>query len=88
MIDGKSEGALPFISTTSTAKEAIQEFLQDEETIEELEVDVQAMQHRRIEKFSKKYDTFLRIKGSTNIEEADHIRVILTQVPGNPIIVL
>ena len=88
-MDGVSQGSLGFNSTAGcTAKEAIQEFVEDDELFEELEINLKELQWKKIERFSAKFDTFMRIKGSTTLEEYDRLRVTFTgeDRPGIPFI--
>ena len=79
VVDGESEGSLAFTSTAYTAKDAIEEFLQDQEIAEELQVDLKAMTCNRIERyrFNEKHNMFIRIKGSTALGDNERLRVIL-----------
>ena len=86
-MDGVSQGSLGFNSTAGcTAKEAIQEFVEDDELFEELEINLKELQWKKIERFSAKFDTFMRIKGSTTLEEYDRLRVTFTHVFGRSVL--
>ena len=69
-MDGESEGSVVFTSTGSSALEAIAEFLREES------MNMDAVERRRIERFSEKHSQFVKIKDVALIEENDHLRVI------------
>lgn len=76
VLDGESEGKIPFDSKSTTACDVIEEFLSNEEIASDFGVDLQSVTVKRMEKFSAKFEDWIRVRTNAIVCDGDSLRVV------------
>lgn len=80
--DGENLGKVQFLSYFDTLKDVVDEFIDDQDVKENLNVDLKEYTLKRIEKFSSKFKDFARAR---NDSDGDILRAVFSSTNhGNP----
>lgn len=83
--DGENLGKVQFLSYFDTLKEVVDEFIDDKDVKEDIDVELKEYTLKRVEKFSSKFKDFVRIRNDSVLADGDILRAIFSSSGhGNP----
>ena len=82
ILDGESEGKLPFDCNSTVACDVFEKFSSDAEVSSELGVDLVSLTLKRMEKFSAKFGDWMRTKQNAILCDGDRLRFVIESNPG------
>ena len=83
--DGENLGKVQFLSYFDTLKDVVDEFIDDKDVKEDLNVELKDYTLKRVEKFSSKFKDFARIRNDSVLADGDILRAIFCSSDhGNP----
>jgi hypothetical protein len=86
--DGENLGKIQFLSFFDTLKEVVDEFIDDRDVKEDINVELKEYTLKRVEKFSSKFKDFVRIRSDSVLADGDVLRAVFSSsdhASGNPI---
>lgn len=83
--DGENLGKIQFLSFFDTLKEVVDEFINDRDVKEDINLELKEYTLKRVEKFSSKFKDFVRIRSDSTLEDGDVLRAVFySSDHGNP----
>jgi hypothetical protein len=83
--DGENLGKIQFLSFFDTLKEVVDEFIDDRDVKEDINVELMEYTLKRVEKFSSKFKDFVRIRNDSVLADGDVLRAVFRSSDhGNP----
>lgn len=83
--DGENLGKVQFPSYLDTLKDVLDEFIDDQEVKEDLNVELKEYTLKRVEKFSSKFEDFARARNDSVLSDGDILRAVFSSTNhGNP----
>ena len=83
--DGENLGKVQFLTYFDTLKDVVDEFIDDKDVKEDLNVELKEYTLKRVEKFSSKFKDFARIRNDSVLADGDILRAVFCSSDhGNP----